>query len=237
MSGEGQQSGRRADEDELQGQFHTVQALYDRWARFYDWNPAHAIVRPARKRAVDAMGLATGDTAIDMGTGTGANLPLLREAVGDTGRVVGLDASPGMLEKAKTGIDDHGWDNVSVVEGDIRDPPIGGPVDGICSAFVAVMYDDPRSLLEPWVELVDGGTVANLYSGPSRRGYSPVPNTLLRGYLRMFDDGWEVSGDRQPIEVLSRRGELARSAMNALADSSYHDDFACGLVKLDVGEF
>lgn len=218
-------------------QLDGVRTLYDRWASVYDWNPVLGLVRPARRRAIEAMNLARGDTVVDMGTGTGANLPLLRDAVGETGQVIGIDASARMLERARIRVDEHGWDNVSVLEGDIRDPPLEGRVDGICSAFVAVMYEDPRTLLEPWANLVNGGTMAHLYSGPSQRRYGPAVNTLLRGYLWVFEDGWGIAESRQPVEVLARRGEQVRDAMADLSDSATHDELVLGLLKLDAGRF
>ncbi|MFB6132191.1 MAG: class I SAM-dependent methyltransferase [Halanaeroarchaeum sp.] len=237
MTRDGRASGKQPNARALSGQIDGVRTLYDRWAAVYDWNPVLALVRPARRRAVDAMDVARGDTVVDMGTGTGANLPLLRDAVGKTGRVVGIDASNGMIAKARTRIEEHGWDNVSVLEGDIRDPPVDGPVDGICSAFVAVMYEDPRTLLEPWADLVDDGAMAHIYSGPRRRGYAPAVNGVLRGYLWLFDEGWEMADDRTPVEILARRGERVRNAMADLSDSASHDELVLGLVKLDVGRF
>lgn len=218
-------------------QLEGVQATYDRWAGIYDWNPVLALVQPARRRAVDAMDLRAGDTVVDMGTGTGANLPLLRDAVGATGTVIGIDASPKMLQRARVRIADQGWENVSVLQGDIRDPPIDGPVDGICSAFVAVMYDDPRTLLEPWADLVENGSLASLYSGPSHRSYAPAVNALLGVYLRVFEAGWGVEGGRTPSEVLSHRGEQVKTTITELADATTHEEFAMGLVKLGVGQF
>lgn len=217
-------------------QLDSVQALYDGWAGVYDWNPVLKLVRPARRQAVEALNLAAGDTVIDMGTGTGANLPLLRAAVGPTGTVLGLDASSKMLDRARVRVREQGWENVDVLKGDIRDPPLEGPVDAICSAFVAVIYDDPRTLLKAWADLVAGGTIANLYSGPSERRYAPAVNALLQGYLRLFDPGWEVGEDRRPIEVLGRRGDRARAAMTDLANSTTYEEFVLGLLKLDVGQ-
>jgi SAM-dependent methyltransferase len=237
VSREEDTSEHQTAEQAIAGQLEGVQATYNRWASIYDWNPVLALVRPARQRAVEAMDLGAGDTVVDMGTGTGANLPLLRDAVGETGSVIGIDASPKMLQRARIRIANQGWENVSVLQGDIRDPPIEGPVDGICSAFVAVMYDDPRTLLEPWADLVESGAIATLYSGPSQGGYAPAVNAFLRGYLRVFEAGWDVEGDRTPIEVLTHRGERVRTTLTALADSTTHEEFAIGLVKLDVGRF
>ena len=220
----------------MDGELGAVRSLYDRWSRVYDWNPVLSFVRPARRRAVAALDLEPGDVVVDMGTGTGANLPLLREAVGPAGRVVGVDASPGMLSRARARVAAAGWENVAVLEGDVRDPPLDGPVDAVCSAFVVVMYEDPRPLLEAWVDLLaEGGALANLYAGPSRGGGAPAANALLGAYLRVFEAGWEVGEGRTPGEVLARRGERARAALEDLVGDVRHEAHGLGLVKLDVG--
>ena len=54
-----------------------------------------------RRKAVGRLGLHGGETVLEVGCGTGRNLPLLCEAVGADGRVVGVDASGGMLERAR----------------------------------------------------------------------------------------------------------------------------------------
>jgi SAM-dependent methyltransferase len=213
--------------------------VYDRWARVYDWNPALALVRPARERAVAALDLAPGDTAVDMGTGTGANLPLLRRAVGQTGQVVGIDLSPAMLERARRRIETNGWDNVSVVEGDVLDPPLDGPVDAITSGFLMVMYDDPARLIEAWIDrLADGGGIANVYAGPSDRWYAAIPDGLLGAYLRLFESGW-VSADQEgsQLSTIAERGQRARSTLADRAETSVHESRAFGLAHVDVGRF
>lgn len=216
----------------------SVRSLYDRWARVYDLNPVLDLVRPARRRAVAAMGLSRGDTVVDMGTGTGANLPLLREAVGSTGTVVGIDLSPGMLDRARERVRRHGWTNVELVEGDVRDPPLDGPVDGIVSAFVVVMYPDADRLVDTWSAYVEDGVMANLYAGPSHRWYAPVTNGLLELYLRLFEEGWDAaeSGTRA-IDVLAARGERARSALEQSAGSVSHHGLVFGLAQLDIGRY
>lgn len=54
-----------------------------------------------RSRAVDALRLRRGATVIDLCTGTGSSLPYLAAAVRVEGRVVGIDISPGMLDRAR----------------------------------------------------------------------------------------------------------------------------------------
>lgn len=213
-----------------------VQSLYDRWAGIYDWNPVLALVRPARRRAVEALDLEVGDTVVDLGTGTGGNLRYLREAVGAEGTVIGVDVSEGMLSKAAERVAAAGWTNVTLVRGDIRDPPLAGPVDGVLSAFVVVMYADPEALIGAWSGLLDGGRMAHLYAGPSDRRSAPVVNQLLNGYLRAFEEGWgtEVGGPN-PLEVLAERGDRVRTAMGEVATGVHHESHTLGLVRLSVG--
>ena len=81
-----------------------VRRLYDRLAPVYDFAAAAYDFAGAgcfHRRAARALDLRPGDTAVDLGCGTGANLPYLVEAVGLTGRVVGSDLSPGVLGKAR----------------------------------------------------------------------------------------------------------------------------------------
>ena len=65
---------------------------------------------PFRTRRADTLTLGGADhtrqTVLDVPTGTGASLPLLRERVGPYGRVVGVDYSPGMLSKARSKMTD-----------------------------------------------------------------------------------------------------------------------------------
>jgi demethylmenaquinone methyltransferase/2-methoxy-6-polyprenyl-1,4-benzoquinol methylase len=55
---------------------------------------------PYRRRAVDALRLRPGAAVLDVGCGTGLNFPLLRDAVGARGRLVGIEQSPDMIARA-----------------------------------------------------------------------------------------------------------------------------------------
>jgi len=55
-----------------------------------------------RRAAVAALALKPGEIVFDVGCGTGATLPLLAEAVGPDGHVVGIEQSPEMLALARS---------------------------------------------------------------------------------------------------------------------------------------
>ncbi|MFF3152334.1 class I SAM-dependent methyltransferase [Streptomyces sp. NPDC057910] len=69
-------------------------------ARATDWDRKFPDDGPAFAAAVAEVGLAPGDTVLDAGCGTGRALAPLRDAVGPTGAVVGVDLTPEMLTEA-----------------------------------------------------------------------------------------------------------------------------------------
>lgn len=73
-----------------------------------------------RNEAIDLLRLQPGDSVLDVPTGTGANLPLIIPRVGAEGRIVGVDASPGMLARARRKASSANWENVHLIEGDAR---------------------------------------------------------------------------------------------------------------------
>jgi len=76
------------------------------------------VYRAGRVAGIRALGLAWGDTVLDLGCGTGLNLPLLLELVGPGGLVIGVDLSPAMLRVARRRVASRGWQNVSLIEAD-----------------------------------------------------------------------------------------------------------------------
>lgn len=69
-------------------------------ARAADWDARFPDDGPAYAAAVAELGLREGDRVLDAGCGTGRALPPLRDAVGPSGVVVGVDLTPAMLEAA-----------------------------------------------------------------------------------------------------------------------------------------
>jgi ubiquinone/menaquinone biosynthesis C-methylase UbiE len=74
------------------------------WARYYDAVVAVMTLgraRSMRRLTVDLARISSGESVLDVGCGTGDLTMLLRERVGTTGRVVGIDAAPEMITVAQ----------------------------------------------------------------------------------------------------------------------------------------
>jgi arsenite methyltransferase len=65
-----------------------------------------------------------GDTVIDLGSGAGNDCFVARNETGADGRVVGIDFTPAMIEKARANAQKLGFANVEFREGDIENMPV-----------------------------------------------------------------------------------------------------------------
>jgi SAM-dependent methyltransferase len=67
-----------------------------------------------------------GDVVIDLGSGAGNDCFVARAETGETGKVLGIDFTPAMIEKARTNAEKLGFHNVAFRLGDIEDMPVAG---------------------------------------------------------------------------------------------------------------
>ena len=88
-----------------------------------------------RRRAVQALRLRPGATVVDLACGTGQNFPLIEQAIGPDGRIVGVDLTDAMLAQAQRRIERDGWSNVSLVQADAADYDFPAEVDAILSTY------------------------------------------------------------------------------------------------------
>jgi protein-L-isoaspartate O-methyltransferase len=88
-----------------------------------------------RRRAAARLNLKPGHRVLEIGCGTGRNFAFLREAVGPSGKVYGVDLSTGMLRRARALCRREQWANVELTHGDAIEYICCEPLDGILSAF------------------------------------------------------------------------------------------------------
>lgn len=65
-----------------------------------------------------------GNTVIDLGSGAGNDCFIARSETGEDGRVIGIDFTPAMVEKAKANAAKLGYSNVEFRQGDIENMPV-----------------------------------------------------------------------------------------------------------------
>lgn len=68
--------------------------------------------------------LKEGYTVVDLGSGAGNDCFIARAEVGESGKVIGVDFSTPMIEKARLNAAKRGYTNVEFREGDIEEMPI-----------------------------------------------------------------------------------------------------------------
>lgn len=108
-------------------------AQYRRRAGVYDLELA--LLEPVRRKAIARLSLAPGQTVLDVGCGTGLSFELLRAGVGTRGRIVGIEQSPEMIEKARERIARHRWKNVTLVCAPVESAPLSGRADAALFHF------------------------------------------------------------------------------------------------------
>lgn len=69
-------------------------------------------------------GIKSGDTVIDLGSGAGNDCFVARSETGGTGKVIGIDFTPAMVEKARANAETLGFNNVEFRQGDIEKMPV-----------------------------------------------------------------------------------------------------------------
>jgi ubiquinone/menaquinone biosynthesis C-methylase UbiE len=163
-----------------------VSRRYDRLARFY-WvlQPLYLITPLARRKAVAALALKPGDTVLEVGAGTGRNLPYLTAAVGPGGLVLALDASPGMLAQARRLVKRRGWSNVQFLHQDAAQLEVRSDLDAVLfSLSYSVLPQRRPALARAWKQMRPGARIvvmdAALPDNALGQVLGPIADLLVR---------------------------------------------------------
>jgi SAM-dependent methyltransferase len=213
-----------------------AQAFYSRWARWYDSLARNAPgVRRLRADAVTALDLSPGDTVVDLGCGTGANLGYLRDRVGPEGRVVGVDAAPGAVARARDHVDGAGWANVAVCRGDATRPPVDR-ADAVLATFLVGMLPDPAATVGAWLDGLGPDRIALLDLARSTR---PL-GRLLNGPFGVVvaataPPGARTGRERSAVADLDRRVAAAHRTLLDACTATTHERRVGGFAYLSAG--
>ncbi|MFC6286138.1 class I SAM-dependent methyltransferase [Nocardioides sp. GCM10027113] len=210
---------------------------YTTSARWYDLISAEPVYRAGRQVAIPAMGLRPGDRVLDVGCGTGLNLPGLAAAVGADGLVLGLDRSGDMLDVARGKAERRGLGQAAFLEVDVMrlsraDLARSGSgtsaasergFDGAIFTYALSLMPDPT---EAWRRvrglLREGAAVAVVDMQPPTglaTLTSPLAHLACRlGGADIHARPWEaVERDLTGVRAWSRRGGHVQVRVGALA--------------------
>lgn len=105
---------------------------------------------PLKKAAVNELDLKRGDHVIVFCCGTGLEFLFIQPSIGPEGKILGVDWSDGMLERARRRIVENGWTNVELVKGDVTALPAGvvetASYDaGICTLGLSIISEPEKA--------------------------------------------------------------------------------------------
>jgi arsenite methyltransferase len=105
--------------------------------------------------------LKKGETVLDLGSGGGFDCFLASGRVGESGRVIGVDMTPDMLDKARENAIKGGYKNVEFRLGEIENLPVAdGTIDVIISNCVINLAPDKKRVFsEAYRVLKPGGRI------------------------------------------------------------------------------
>ncbi len=122
--------------------------------------------------------LQPGQTVLDLGSGAGIDCFLAARRVGPTGRVIGVDMTDAMLEKARANAQRGGFTNVEFRKGEIEKLPVeSGSVDRILSNCVINLAPDKRPVFAEAFRVLKPGGIMSISDIVS---FGPVPDSVRK---------------------------------------------------------
>ncbi len=117
-------------------------------------------------------GIKSGNTVVDLGSGAGNDAFVARAIVGETGKVIGIDMTEAMIEKADNNKNKLSFDNVEFKLGDIENIPVeNSTADVVISNCVLNLVPDKTKAFSEIFRILKPG------------GHFCVSDIVLKGEL------------------------------------------------------
>jgi S-adenosylmethionine-diacylgycerolhomoserine-N-methlytransferase len=136
----------------MSGYYAWQSRIYDatRWAFLF-----------GRDAILEELQLKPGETVVEIGCGTGHNLPGILKRAGEQGEVFAVDCAQPMLERCADRIRRNGWNNVRLVDREYGAVPVtGGKADAVLLSYSLSMVPDWERVIHcAFQELKVGGRI------------------------------------------------------------------------------
>jgi ubiquinone/menaquinone biosynthesis C-methylase UbiE len=184
-----------------------VPRIYERWWRPALGQIAKGFTGPGMDEEIRIarllLGLGPGDGVLDVACGPGNFSRAFARAVGDSGLVVGIDASETMLERGAEELRRSRLGNLALVRGDATNLPfVDDSFDAVCCFAALHLFEDPLAGLDEMTRvLTPGGRIALMTS--VQRQLAP------RGPIKPIAErlsGMHVFGQDEIVAALQQRG-------------------------------
>ena len=165
--------------------------------------------------------LKEGDTVLDLGAGGGIDVFLAAKRVGHEGKVIGVDMTEEMIERAKSTAEKYGYTNVDFRLGEIENLPVeDDSVDVIISnCVINLSIDKGKVFREAYRVLKPGGKI--MISDLVTEGELPEK-------IRKSFDAWAgcIAGALEKNEYLDTIRKAGFKKIEVVSESSYDIDIS-----------
>lgn len=178
-----------------------IEDFYNRWTKAYDVFSSNPVVNEWREEAISSLDLDDGSTVVDIGCGTGANVPFLSREVGSEGKVICVDLASDPLDMIMDRKRNGEFDNVECVRADATRMPLSD-ADAYFASFSIGMLPRTVKTVKKWCKNMNRGSKICLLDVVKSESDTGILNKPLQVFT-----GMTVPTDMQNKIELSVSGE------------------------------
>lgn len=174
-------------------------------------------------------GLKEGETVLDIGSGGGMDAFISANKVGPQGRVIGVDMTPAMLERARESAQKNGYDQVEFRQGQADHLPVeDSSVDVVISNCVINLTEDKGKVFKEAFRVLKPGGRLEISD--------TVTSSSLPAGLRANGREWAacVSGSLPAQEYLDLIAEAGFETIRTLKSDSYQAESTTDIYSMVV---